>query len=210
MNYIPIVLKENHQNIVCIGQGPMILEKIEKFKVFTNHLIFLCTNRQQINIEHCEKIAIEPYEWQSYLDDLKPRIVIQAGLDDSIKMNIYQYCLQHQIEINTVDEPSLCTFTMPVLFEKGKLNISVSTSGASPMMAKLLMKQFEQQLPEAIDEILDWFYYIRKNIKPRLQITFQEWKVLQQIICEKVMCLNRILTEEELNELLKPYKNRCD
>ena len=180
MSYIPIVLKGNDKNIVFVGQGRAILEKIEKFKSFSKHLIFLCTDNQQSNVENCEMIYMNPSQWNTYVEDLKPRFVVQAGLDEIKSKELYQYCIEHYIEINTVDEPSLCTFIMPVVFEQGKLNISISTSGASPMMARLLMNQFTNQLPDDIDEILDWFYMLRRPIKPQLNITFKEWRVLQQ------------------------------
>ena len=50
MSYIPIVLKGNDKNIVFVGQGRAILEKIEKFKSFSKHLIFLCTDNQESNV----------------------------------------------------------------------------------------------------------------------------------------------------------------
>lgn len=208
MNYIPIVLKETKQNIILIGQGSAILEKIEKFQAFANHLIFLCVDNQQQKVDHCEMIYIEPSQWESYFNDLKPRIVIQAGLDNLWKENIYQYCLQHHIEINTVDQPSLCTFIMPVLLEKGKLNISVSTSGASPMMAKLLIQNIGEVIPDSIDAMLDWLCEVRPYLKETLKLDFTSWKILQKELCMCMLKLNRPLTTEELKAFIKLYQKQ--
>ena len=101
-------------------------------------------------------IYIQAKDWKDYLNRYRVRIVIQSGLENHYLKEIYDDCCQYQIEINTIDQSNLCTFIMPPIINKGKLKIAVSTSAASPMMAKLLKQQIEDNIIDNIDEILDW------------------------------------------------------
>lgn len=208
MNYIPIYLKENNQKIVLIGQGKPILDKIEKFQAFSNSLIFLCTNQHQEKVAQCEMILIDESKWKQYVEAFSPRLIIQSGVSSSIAKQIYDYCMKSQIEINTVDQPSLCSFIMPVIFEKGKFKLAMSSSGASPMMAKLLMQNIGEVIPDSIDVMLDWLCEVRPYLKETLKLDFTEWKMLQKELCMYMLKLNRPLTTEELNVFIKRYQKQ--
>ncbi|HET6516479.1 MAG TPA: bifunctional precorrin-2 dehydrogenase/sirohydrochlorin ferrochelatase [Thermodesulfovibrionales bacterium] len=46
--------------------------------------------------------------------------------------------------LNVVDTPSLCNCIMPSVVRRGLLTIAISTSGASPAMAKAIRKEIEE------------------------------------------------------------------
>ena len=48
--------------------------------------------------------------------------------------------------VNVEDEPELCDFYMPAVIQRGDLLISVSTSGKSPGLAKLIRQWIERRL----------------------------------------------------------------
>jgi precorrin-2 dehydrogenase/sirohydrochlorin ferrochelatase len=56
--------------------------------------------------------------------------------------------------INVLDRPELCTFIAPATVRRGQLQIAISTSGASPALAKILREELEEQFGESYAELL--------------------------------------------------------
>jgi siroheme synthase-like protein len=104
--------------------------------------------------------------------------------------------------VNVVDDPEYCDFIFPSLISRGNLSVGISTNGASPAAGVLLKRKMEAQIPDNIEEILDFLQEKRpvisqafKNKKQRFQFYYQ--------ISELCMSLNRSLTDQEFKELLK-------
>ena len=51
--------------------------------------------------------------------------------------------------INVVDRPELCTFIVPSSFTRGPLSVAISTSGASPALAREIRKDMEARYGSA-------------------------------------------------------------
>jgi precorrin-2 dehydrogenase/sirohydrochlorin ferrochelatase len=52
--------------------------------------------------------------------------------------------------VNVVDVPDLCTFTVPSVLRRGPVTVAISTSGASPALAKALRKDLERLYPRSL------------------------------------------------------------
>src|SRR5262249_56975884 len=49
--------------------------------------------------------------------------------------------------INCADDPERCDFILPSVLRRGPLTVTVSTGGASPMVARLVREELESVLP---------------------------------------------------------------
>jgi uroporphyrin-III C-methyltransferase / precorrin-2 dehydrogenase / sirohydrochlorin ferrochelatase len=53
-----------------------------------------------------------------------------------------------------VDNPPLCDFIFPAMIRRGPLQIAISTTGVSPVLARLLKQDLEQMLPDGAEKLL--------------------------------------------------------
>ncbi|MEH7441929.1 NAD(P)-dependent oxidoreductase [Bacillus sp. JJ1122] len=66
--------------------------------------------------------------------------------------------------VNIADDPSLSDFQVPSMVKRGKLSIAVSTSGASPILAKKIRSQLEETFDERYEAYMEFLFSCRKAI----------------------------------------------
>ena len=54
------------------------------------------------------------------------------------------------IPVNVVDDPALCTFTVPAIVARGPVSVAIATGGASPTLARRLRAEIGRALPQGI------------------------------------------------------------
>ncbi|MCC6214124.1 MAG: uroporphyrinogen-III C-methyltransferase [Polyangiaceae bacterium] len=70
--------------------------------------------------------------------------------------------------VNVVDAPDLCTFLFPSIVDRSPLVVSVSTSGASPVLARLLRARLETLLPSTYGRLAELARALRPRLKERV------------------------------------------
>lgn len=75
--------------------------------------------------------------------------------------------------VNAVDDPDNCDFIFPAIIKRGRLTVSVSTDGASPVYAAALKKEISDLVPEDIDLILEKMAALRKTVPERFPFITQ-------------------------------------
>lgn len=83
--------------------------------------------------------------------DVKGASVVIAATDDAeVNRAVHRACVQAGVLVNVVDVPDLCTFTVPSVLRRGPVTVAISTSGASPALAKALRKDLERLYPRSL------------------------------------------------------------
>lgn len=90
--------------------------------------------------------------------------------------------------INVVDKPELCNFIVPSVVKRGPLILAISTSGASPAMAKAIRKELEGLYGKGFGDYLEFLREIRPVLvslrereKKGLIKTFTNKEVLKRL-----------------------------
>ena len=169
---------------LIIGTGKHAQEKIQRLEPFKPRL----------------RIIPEGEFSEKDLESL-PAFVIAAGKDVEENHKIAKLCRKKRILVNVVDDQEYCDFIFPSLITHGKLSVGVCTNGASPATGVLLKHKFEEQVPENIEEILDFLQGVRPLIAETLTDKKQRFTFYYKLseICMKE---NRPLTEEEFRRHL--------
>lgn len=138
-------------------------------------------------------------------------LVIAATNDRTTNQLVSEAAQQQQIPVNVVDNPDLCTFIMPSIVDRSPLLIAVSSSGQSPVLARLLRAQLEIMIPVAYARVAEIAGKFRQHVKehfthPEKRRIFWE-KALQGRFTEMVLAGKDKAAQEYLLQLLQHEKD---
>ncbi len=76
--------------------------------------------------------------------DLDGAAVVVAGTDDpAVNVRVSEDARRAGVPVNVVDEPALCTFTIPAVVRRGDLTLAVATEGRCPAFARAVREDLE-------------------------------------------------------------------
>lgn len=93
--------------------------------------------------------------------------------------------------VNVVDNPELGDFALPALVSRGDLLITVSTGGASPILARRIREEIEQQYNENFGSYLHELAFVREQMKGCLLTSADREKFWRSALDGDTMCLVR-------------------
>ena len=130
-----------------------------------------------------------------------PAFVIAAGDDREENHRISALCRERRIPVNVVDDQEYCHFIFPSLISHGNLSVGICTNGASPAAGVLLKRKIEEQIPENMEEILNFLQEVRPVIAKTLTDKKQRYTFYYEL-AEICMAEHRVLKEEEFRRRL--------
>lgn len=143
MAYFPMCVDLTGKQVLLVGNGPEIMDKMEKMRPFGAELVRCDT------LDHVDNSVA---------------FVIVGDLERDAAQQISCLCRTRGIPVNVVDDPGLSTFFFPAMINQGSLTVSVSTGGKSPGAAAHLIRMLGSHLPEGTGEIIDWLGRLRKRL----------------------------------------------
>jgi len=134
-------------------------------------------------------------------------LVIAATNDPSVNQQISAAAQQRNIPVNVVDQPALCSFTVPSIIDRSPLVAAVSTGGAAPVLSRLLRARLETLIPASYGRLAALAASFRAQVKSRFshppdRRRFWE-KVLSGPIAEMVFAGQENAARDALTESLK-------
>ncbi len=84
--------------------------------------------------------------------------------------------------VNVITNPEKGNVHFPSTIHRGKLNIAVSTGGASPKLAKKIRDEIAHKYGEIYETYLEFLYEVRRKVK-ELQLEKREQnRMLQEVL----------------------------
>ena len=185
MPLFPFFMNIEGKNGLIIGNGKHVREKIQRLEPYGPKL----------------RVISEGEFSEADIAEI-PAFVIAAGEDDEENHRIAALCRAKRIPVNVVDDQEYCDFVFPSLISHGNLTVGICTNGASPATGVLLKGKIETQIPDNIEEILDFLQEKRPVIAKRLTNKKQRFSFYYQL-SENCMVKNRPLTEKEFTEMME-------
>jgi precorrin-2 dehydrogenase/sirohydrochlorin ferrochelatase len=93
------------------------------------------------------------------------RLVVTATNDPAVNTQVARDCEAANVFVNSADDPANCTFTLPSVARRGHLQVTVSTDGRSPALARWLRRRIEREIDSGHAKLLELLAETRSEAK---------------------------------------------
>ena len=135
MSY-PVMLNLEGRLVLVVGGGRVALRKTRGFLEAgaVVRLVAPALTQELANLARAGEIEWLAREYDT-LDLEGCWLAVAATDSEETNRRVGEEADQAGIWVNVVDRPEICGFSVPAHFRQGELTVSVSTGGASPMLA---------------------------------------------------------------------------
>jgi len=150
MKYFPLNIELNKKLILLVGGGEVAERKLDLLVKAKSQVIIMSptfTDYLQTFSDRAELTFVDSEYKTSILDEYKFSFVIAATNNEDLNKKIAKDANEKNILVNVVDRPEICDFIFPSILERGPVTVSVSTGGASPVLARMLRTKLETSIP---------------------------------------------------------------
>lgn len=198
MGYFPFFVDVENQNCLVVGGGVVALRKIEKLLPF-NPNITVVSPKVHKEILSIENINIIKRKFD--FNDLKEKSFVITATDDKVlNKEIYNFCKENNIPVNTVDDKDNCSFIFPALARNNGVTVAISTSGKSPIYAKYLRKKIESLIQDS-ESIVDNLSKYREKIKNEISLEENRKLVFEKLL--EYSLSNESITDDLVDKIIK-------
>lgn len=169
MSYTPLPYPVNlcldGQPVLVVGGGPIAARKVEGLLEAGACVTVVAPTAVGAISENPEVVwhrrAYRPDESRSY------RLVVTATSDPAVNTLVARDCEAANVFVNSADDPVNCTFTLPSVARRGDLQVTVSTNGRSPALARWLRRRIEREIDSGYATLLELLSEARAEAKAR-------------------------------------------
>lgn len=207
MDYLPLHIDLRGQDCLVVGGGALALRKIElliRAGAAVSVVAKACCDEVR-GLAESGVVQLTERGYRSTDADGR-RLVIAATDDAAINARIYADCEARATWVNTVDAPELCSAIFPAIVDRGSVQVSVSTGGRSPTLARIVRGWIEARLPPRLGELADFVAERRERVAaavPDLGRRRAFWeRILNGPAAERLLASSPAPAEESFAEAL--------
>ena len=208
MEFLPVCLKLVGVPVLLVGGGVVAERKARLLSLAGARITVVAPT---ITADLQVMIAESGGVWQQALyqeSDLHgKRLVVAATSDKVVNQQVYGDATRLYIQVNVVDSPELCSFIFPSIVDRNPLLIAISSSGRSPVLARILRRKIEAMVPGKYGRVAEFAGRFRQLVKdaiPKETARRLFWeKALESTLVEQVLAGREQQAEQQLREQLQ-------
>ena len=203
MRYYPIFLDVKDTNCLVVVGGPVGLRKAMILEKCGARVKVISETFSQ-GAEGIKGTSIFLVEKKYEKKDIQGMFLVFAATNHSdLNQEIKKDAVDSHILCNVADAPDKSDFLLPSIVDRGDLVVAVSTSGASPAMAKKIRQDLEFFFDPAYAQLLGLMGNIRKKLLSAGHAPDEHKKAFSNLIERGILELIRTGDEITVNSILK-------
>ena len=203
MEYLPLCFNVRSKSCLIVGGGKIAYRKAVLLNKAGALITVVAPRIDKDLAVLAEQSGGELFQRNYQADDLKDFILVIGATDiETVNLAVAADAEQRGILVNIVDNPKLCNVIFPAIIDRDPLLISVSSSGAAPVLARAIRSQIESTVPANTGELADYIaerrQRVRKTLNNNEQLVRAFWEqLLESEIAERVFA-GRISEADDL------------
>ena len=167
MRYFSIFMDISEKPVLVVGGGEVASRKVEALVKANAKVTILSprvsdTLKSLIECQKCDWIH-EKYNKNHLSKDLAQ--VWATTNDPDLNHTIYHDAHKLNLMVNVVDDQPYCDFITPSMIDRGRIQLAISSGGASPVLIRNLRQTLEAVLPQNLALLADFAASKRDDIK---------------------------------------------
>lgn len=192
MDYLPIFMRISGKQVLVVGGGQVALRKVTMLLRAGANIRLVATDiepalKQLLNQEGHE-ILHRGFQAE---DVSGVSLAIAATNDAAVNRAVFDEARARHLPVNVVDNPELCDFIFPSIVDRSPIVVAVSSSGKSPMLARLLRARLETFIPSGYGKLATLLGEYREKVKaaiPVMGVRMRFWeKILGGPVAEQML-----------------------
>jgi len=167
MSYVVNLVLEGRVAVV-VGGGPIAFRKAEDL-VAAKAIVNVVATEPCGDMRALEESGCIVGIWRSYrkTDLYGAFLVIAATNDKAVNARVHRDAQSLGVLVNVVDDPPLCTFTVPATVRRGRLTLAVATDGSCPAFAGVLREELEAKYGPEYRDLVELMGDLRRQMVAR-------------------------------------------
>ncbi len=200
MSVYPLTVRIRNKRVVVIGGGRVASYKIAPLLKEGANIVVVSRDLDKSLMKLVESKKIRWFQKDYEKSDLEDAFLVVAATSDAIlNEHIAQDASLNQL-VNVITNPESGNVHFPATMHRGKLNVAVSTGGASPKLAKKIRDDIAMKYDETYEDYLDFLYEVRMKVK-QLRLEKRQQNILLQEVLKLEYIQNQKKRERFLQEL---------
>ncbi len=184
----PIMVDLRGRRVLVVGGGSVAYRKV---RVLLDDSAEVVVVAPELTPELARLVEAAGLDWRARSfepGDLEGCFLAVAATDDeAVNRAVFEAAEARRMLCNVVDQPELCSFIVPAVVRRGGLILAVSTTGASPLLARKIKERLADEYDEAWADYVDLLARVRRLVLARGRPAEKNRSVFEAVIAADLL-----------------------
>ena len=166
MDHLPVFLNIKGKPVLVVGGGKLAARKADLLLRAGCRLTVIAPDPNEDLDRLMQKYPVRHKTDELCEDDVRGCVLaFGASPDGAINQRLHDLAAAAGIPVNISDNTELSDFIMPALVDRSPLLIAIGSSGAAPLLTRMLKARFETDIPAAYGRLAEFAGSYRGRVK---------------------------------------------